>query len=189
MWSNQNFIYTYWKITELQMSSTHRSREVILPLYSALVRNHLNTASSSGAPSTRRHGVGAVPEGGHEDDQRAGALPLWGQALGAALFSLEKRRLRGDLIAAYQYLKGTYRKAREGLFMRVCSNRTRGSGFTLEEVDLDYILGRNSLLSGWWDTGTGFPVRLCMPPPPWKHSKPGWMGLWATWSSGGCPCP
>jgi len=58
------------------MSSTHRSREVILPLYSALVRNHLNTASSSGAPSTRRHGVGAVPEEGHENDKGAGALPL-----------------------------------------------------------------------------------------------------------------
>jgi len=25
--------------------------------------------------------------------------------------------------------------------------------------------------------------------PPWKCSRPGWMGLWATWSSGRCPCP
>jgi len=25
-------------------------------------------------------------------------------------------------------------------------------------------------------------------PPPWKCSRPGWMGLWATWSSGRCPC-
>ena len=25
-------------------------------------------------------------------------------------------------------------------------------------------------------------------PPPWKHSRPGWMGLWATWARGRWPC-
>ena len=37
------------------------------------------------------------------------------------LFSLEKRRLQGDPVAACQYLKGAYRKAGEGLFTRACS--------------------------------------------------------------------
>jgi len=46
---------------------------------------------------------------------------------------------------------------------------------------------RNFLRWGWWNTGTGCPERWWMPHP-WKHSSSGWMGLWATWSSGGCPC-
>jgi len=46
----------------------------------------------------------------------------------------------------------------------------------------------DSLLRGWWGTGTGCPERLWLPPP-WKCSRPGWMGFWATWSSGRCPCP
>ena len=34
---------------------------------------------------------------------------------------------------AFQCLKGAYRKAGEGLFVRECSSRTRGNGFTLKE--------------------------------------------------------
>ena len=36
-------------------------------------------------------------------------------------------------LAAFQYLKGAYKKAREGLFTRTCSDRTRGNGFKLKE--------------------------------------------------------
>ena len=39
------------------------------------------------------------------------------------LFSLEKRRLQGDLSAAFQYLKGAYKQEGNQLFERVDNSR------------------------------------------------------------------
>ena len=52
-------------------------------------------------------------------------LPYKDRLRELGLFSLEKRRLRGDLMAAFQYLKGAYKQEGSQLFERLDNSRTR----------------------------------------------------------------
>jgi len=49
------------------------------------------------------------------------------------LLFLEERRLREDLIAAFQYLRRVYKQEGDHLFTWPDSDRTRGNGFKLKE--------------------------------------------------------
>ena len=60
-------------------------------------------------------------------------LPCKDRLRGLGLFSLERGRLRGNLIAAFQYLKGAYKQEGNQLFVRIDNSRTRGNGFKLKE--------------------------------------------------------
>ena len=112
---------------------TTRKEETILTLYNALVRPHLEYAVQFWSPSLRKdieklekvqaRATKLMPSIRHISyDRRLARLNL---------FSLEKRRLRGQLIETFKILKGIENIDYRKLFT-LSSNQTRSNGWKLD---------------------------------------------------------
>jgi len=134
---------------------TFKEQKTILMLYKALVRPHLEYAIQFWNPYLRkdvaklegvqRRATKLIPGIRNKSyDQRLRALNL---------FSLEKRRTRGDMIEVWKIMTGAENVRREDMFVLSGNNRTRGNGLKLEghrcRLDVAKFWFSNRVVEEW----------------------------------------
>lgn len=133
------------------------AREVIIPLYLALVRPQIEyfrfwashyRKDIEVLECIQRRATELVKDLEHK--------PLEKRLKELGMFSLDRRQLRGDLISHYNCLKGGHRKLGLGLFSQATSSRTRKKVLKLHRgrftlVSLKYFFNERVIKpKKWW---------------------------------------
>uniref|UniRef100_A0A8C5R698 Reverse transcriptase domain-containing protein n=1 Tax=Leptobrachium leishanense TaxID=445787 RepID=A0A8C5R698_9ANUR len=139
-----------------------RKREVLMPLYRALVRPHLEYCVQYWRPYLQKD-IDIL-----ERVQIRATKMVYGlkeksyqeRLNDLNMYSLEKRRDRGDMIETFKYVKGIHKVEEGSIFKRKQSSKTRGHSLRLEGQRFKSNIRKHYFTERVVDTWNSLPVEV-----------------------------